>query len=164
MDMKKRTLLILLLVMSLLLTGCQSNDSLVAQAKIAWANSGAPGTPEEYAVHHLHFDDVSVLKSKITNWKDYDWMPASGDIFIFFRHASDDSTCYDVFLSESGEVRKVYTLPDTENLNVFDFASIDDMLFFTDIDLWWISEEKTNENVSGQWHSLTEKQIKQLDQ
>lgn len=70
--MKKRTFLILLLVMSLLLTGCQKQDNLVTLGKIAWAYSTAPGIPEEYEVRHLHFDDVNTLKSSLgSDWQEY---------------------------------------------------------------------------------------------
>ena len=83
--MKKLLCIISLLLVCLLLNGCSANDPIVTQTKNAWAKTGASGILEDYEVRHLHFDQLSTLKTGIgeESYQDYSWLPNSGDIFMF---------------------------------------------------------------------------------
>lgn len=101
-------------------------------------------------------------------------MPDSGEFFIFSNLANHDK--YYVVLTENGKLCKVYTQEDADSVleNTTTSFSIDvinaqlaaaeETLFFLGFGLWstYIGEP-SYENIPGQWHSLTEKQIKQLD-
>lgn len=178
--MKKILCIILVLIMLLMLTGCSlASDQIITFAKNAWLNSSASGTPENYEVRHLHFDDLSVLKEGIgRDYQDFDWLPDSGDIFLFVSRNNwyisvldaQGNVC-DSFSSIMAEATSYYVNKNSNKGTVEErleaarenLALLDRSMFFQAMVIWqsYIGEP-SYENIPGKWHSLTNKEIERM--
>ena len=173
--MKKLLCIISLLLVCLLLNGCSANDPIVTQTKNAWVKTGASGILEDYEVRHLHFDQLSTLKTGIgeESYQDYSWLPNSGDIFMFRNRQK----WYITILDDQGNVCKKYNSDLAEaanqkssNINYGNqaevsrvLADLEEAIFFQAMNIWqFYIGEPSYENTPGEWHSLTDKQMQRV--
>lgn len=181
----KKTALALLMCICLVFSGCSAaKDPLVALGEKAWKGANVSGSG--FYISHLRYESTSIIESALgEDYQDYDWLPATGDIFIIWSSDGMKTDWYTVILDDSGNVCGKYDKTESDSVlacvetqyNSGDLSTdqIYDMLdmlyngkFFIALNAWGISSlPDANNGViadykAGQWHNLSEEQAQQI--